>query len=234
MRKTFLYIAAVAAVVVPLVVIMTLQSVYPFPSKFEGKLIRKIEFVGIKNVDEDDLYKVIESEEGYPLNSMTMKNDIKAVFKKGQFINVRVEVENYEDGVRVRFVCEERPTVSEIVFKGLDEVNETDLKEAMLLKEGDVLRTDLIERSMSLIKNKYRDKGLFNCVVSYQVKKDEKEENSVKVYIIVDEGEQLKVAKISILGAKKIPDYELHAILELSEDGIFTNGDFKVVNIRIG
>ena len=208
-------------------VFLILSGVFSAPSKYEGKIVRKIIFTGLQNVDEDDLYEVLITAEGFPFRSTDIRKDIKSVFSKGQFENVVVEVEDFRDGVSVRFVCKERPLVNDIVYLGTDELSEMEFTELVLVKEGEVLRYDFLEKSIKAIKKKYADEGFFNAVVKYQVKKHKKKENEVDVYFIIDEGEEIKVERFSILGAKKIPDVELLKVVETEEKGVFKDGDFK-------
>lgn len=200
---------------------------YSLPSKYEGKIVRHLDFVGLKNIDADDLLDEMITEEGYPLKASEIRKDIKAVFLRGELENVRVEIEEYKDGVRVRFVCAERPVVDEVEFKGLEELFESELTELVLIKEGDVLRIDLIEKSVKALKKKYSDEGLFNVVIEYKVNKVKDEDNAVSVVFIIDEGEEIKIEKISILGAKKFSTKTISGVMELEEDGIFADGVFK-------
>lgn len=194
------------------------------PSRYEGKVVRKVEFTGLKNVDADDLVEKIETTEGFPLHSIEIRKDIRTVFREGQFENVKVEVEEFRDGVKVRFVCTERPIVRKIEFRGTDEVSEMDLTTAILIKENDPLRIDLVEKSVKLIRKKYDDEGLFNAVVSYNIKKDPDEENSVKLVFSIDEGEEIRIQKIAILGTKVMADKELRGVMETSERGFLGSG----------
>jgi len=197
------------------------------PSEYEGKTVRKIEFKGTTNVDEDDLADIITTEVGYPLKSVEIREDIKKVFKYGEFENVIVEVEEYQDGVRVRFVCDERPVVEKIEMRGVSELSDMTLKEELPIKEGQVLRKDMLEQSVQIIKNKYLEEGMFNAVVSYRVKENKDEENAVNVYFVVDEGEEIKVHKISILGTNVVPMSRLKGVMETSEEGFFKDGTFN-------
>ena len=167
------------------------------------------------------------TEEGYPLKASEIRKDLKAIFALGQFSNIRVEVEEFRDGVQLRFVCEERPLVTTIEFRGLDEVYEQELTDVLLIKEGDVLRIDLIEASVHAVKKKYEEEGLFNAVVTYEVKREEDKENAVRVIFIVDEGEEIKITKISVLGSKKFSAGDLIDEMELEEEGFFSDGTFK-------
>jgi outer membrane protein assembly factor BamA len=58
------------------------------PSKYEGMIIRKNEFVGLKNIDDDDLRIELEStdiETGFPLKASEIRKAVKIIFEKGQF-----------------------------------------------------------------------------------------------------------------------------------------------------
>ncbi|OHD63837.1 MAG: outer membrane protein assembly factor BamA [Spirochaetes bacterium RBG_13_51_14] len=201
---------------------------YPQPSKYEGKIVKKIYFEGLKNIDEDDLLHLMKTTVGYPLKALELREDIKKIFKKGSFESIVAEIEEYRGGVHLKFVCKERPVVKEVVFKGIDKVSETDLNSAIPIKEGSVIRKDYLEKSVDIIKKKYDDEGLFNAVIRYEVKPvSGDEENAVKVVFIIDEGEEIRIRKIALLGAKKLGVKELMAVIETNEKGLFRDGDFK-------
>jgi outer membrane protein insertion porin family len=211
-----------------MITIFASQMLYSQASKYEGKMVRKIIFTGLKNTNEDDLLYVMKTTVGYPLKANEIRDDIKKIFKKGNFESIVVEIEEYEDGVRLKYVCKERPVVREIKFKGHDEVSESDLTSVVLIKEGSTIRKDYLEKSVSAIKKKYESEGLFNAVVRYEVKPIRGEEdNSVRVTFIIDEGEEIRIHKLTILGAKKLGLKELYAVMETQEKGLFKDGDFK-------
>lgn len=217
--KRFVIILIIAAM------FAAISTAISAPSKFEGKIVRKIEFKGLKNFSADELaYKMVTAE-GFPLKAVEVRKDIKTIFDTGKLEDVSVEIEEFQDGVRLRFICTERPVVDAIIYKGVRELNETDLGEVVLLKQGEPFRKDLAERSISLMREKYIGKGLFNASLSYKVKKA-KRDKDVIVEFIVDEGEEIKVAKINILGAVHVYEKEIKAIMETKENGIFSDGIF--------
>lgn len=208
-------------------VFFVLDGALTAPSPFEGKIVKKIEFEGLRNIDPDDLLDIMITEEGYPLVSADLSKDVDAIFKKGNFENVRVAASEFQDGVRLRIICKVRPVVKEIVIKGNDEVHRTELAEIILQKEDEPLRIDLVEKSVRAMKEKYDKEGLFNAVITYRVERSEKDEERVNVVFVIDEGEEVKIAKIIIMGARRIPVDEIMGVLELKEDGFFSDGDFK-------
>jgi len=204
---------------------MFFTGLFSQPSKFEGKIVKKIDFVGLSNISQEDLLYIMKTSVGYPLKSVEVRQDIKDVFAKGKFEKVDVEIEEFKDGVKLRFLCKERPRVKSLEFRGMEEFAEVDLQESVLLKEGDVYRKDYLEKSISLLKQKYDSEGFFNAVITYRVIIDEP--GSVNVQFIIDEGEEIKVEKISILGANKIYSKELKGLMDTEEEGLIKDGSFK-------
>ena len=196
------------------------------PSKYENRIVRKIIMEGLVNNDSDDFEYIIETSEGYPLKSDEVREDIKKLFETGKFSNVSVEIDEFGEGVKIKFVFVERPLVEKIVIKGNDELIETDLLDLMLLKEGDVYRSELVERSLDRMREKYDSQGYFTSYITYN-EKEGKGDNSVILEIIIDEGEEIKVQKITILGATKIYTDDLYQLMETREDSLFTDGAFK-------
>lgn len=224
-KRRFLYGAA-GAVFALMCVISAHQYLSSQPSKYENLIVRKIEIEGLRNFDEDDVNEVMLTTVGYPLKSAEVREDIKQIFALGFFENVKFEIDEDGDGVKVRVIVEERPVVEKLLFRGYDELIETDLLESMQIKEGEVYRKDLVETSIKQLKEKYNKEGYFNAYITYKVK-DGEDENGVIVEIIIDEGEEIKVRKFAILGATKIYTKELFALLETKEDSLFSDGAFK-------
>lgn len=211
-----------------LIAILGSPVLYAQPSKYEGKIVKKILFQGLKNTSEDDLHYVMKTTVGYPLKAVEVREDIKKIFKKGNFESIVVEVEEYMNGVRLRFVCKERPIVKEIRFKGIDKVSESDLTSVIPIKEGGVIRKDFLEKSVAAIRKKYNDEGLFNAVIRYDVKPAKGEdESSVRVTFIIDEGEDIKIQKLTLLGPKALNKKELLSVMDTAEKSLFKDGDFK-------
>ncbi len=225
MKKALLIIILLGAATVS--VLLIIHGGFSQPSKYEGKIVRKIEFHGLKNNDEADMREVMVTEVGLPMKTAEIRQDIKSVFKAGQLEDIQVEVEDYQDGVRVRFICKERPVVKEVEFKGVEEVYDTELSEISKVKEGEPLRKDLIEKSIEAFKHKYNEEGLFNAVFRYEVKPYKKDTSAVRVIFIIDEGEKIKVENISILGAHVFSSRSLKKVMETEESGLFKDGDFK-------
>ncbi len=224
LKKMFLKVPSILTALV--IVSLFGQLLSSQPSKYENKIVTKIEFKGLVNADSEDLKEIMVTTVGYPLKAEEVRADIKKIFSLGNFQNIEVDIDEYGKGVKLRFLVKERPVVEKVVFKGYSELLENDLYEAFQIKEGEVFRKDKVQRGIEAIKNKYRQDGYFNVYVTYRLKKGD-EKKSVIIEVIIDEGEEVKVRKFSILGINSLPPDNVYGLLETKEDGIFSDGAFK-------
>ena len=222
MKKTitlFLITLSVAGLAV-------IPGLFSEPSRYEGKIVHGIEFLGLQNTSTEDLIYTIRTTKGYPLHSSEVRKDIRDIFSKGSFESVEVEIEDYNDGVILRFVCKERPKINSIEYKGMDEFVESDFTDTIPLKQGEFYREDFVKKSVDLIRKKYHSEGWFNVAISYKISKPDND-NSINVTFVIDEGEEIKVQKITILGANKIYTGDLVDVMETEEEGLLESGSFK-------
>jgi outer membrane protein insertion porin family len=219
----------VTAVVTSLTLALATHNyIYAQAERYIGKKIRKIEFKGNVNVSRDTIYNdIIQMKEGQTLTVPLLNGDIKALFGEGSFAYARVEGEDLEDGVALTFYVQERPRVKDISFLGLDELSATDVQQAIPLKEDDVFTERKVADSIQRILGKYREKGLFNASVRVRKSDVDEKKNTINITFVVDEGENIKIAKINLLGVTKADPEDVLAVLELEEDGFIADGTFK-------
>lgn len=236
--KKFYNIAIITAVSAGLGLFLSVKLLYSQNSKFDGIKVAKIEFSGMKKVDSKtvyvplknnnyiDLLNICLTEVNQPFSSENLKKDIKNLFELADMTDVKVEVAQLKEGIVVRFFCQELPEIEDIVWKGAVELRSVDLESKILIKKGDSYKEELLNRSIVLLQEYYLSQGLFNVIIRKQVDFDENE-NKVKISFILDEGEDIKIRKITVLGADKVRDYELYSIMELKERSIIEQGNFQ-------
>lgn len=196
-------------------------------SDYLGKKISDVVFKGNKNTLSDDILAKIEMRKGMILTEKLLNKDLASLFSTGYFYNIDIQGEVNDTGVKVIFELNERPRVEEIEFIGADEVFPSDLRDKMPLKENEVVSPEKINAARELILKKYRDEGFFHAYVKFEIGKLNPKTNLVKIKFIIDEGDEIPVSKINILGAKNIDPAEIQSILELKEAGFIESGNFK-------
>ncbi len=219
-----------------------LHSQAPMPSRFKGKTIVRVDFIGkkrltdgkeediaIRNLDQSDLEAYVLTEKGYPLDPEVITADINALFKEADLLDVRAEVTEFGAGVAVRFIVIERPVVYQILFKGMDEIAETDFTEEIPVKVGEAYREQQIPIAEQIIRERYISEGFFNVVVTTRIDHvDDEKNNDVTVSFRIDEGEDIGVQKITLLGTHKLGDDKLRSVMETKEESFFSESQFSV------
>lgn len=196
-------------------------------SQFIGKKIKELKFVGNKNTSKDEIMNFIEMRKGKLLTESALNHDLKALFGSGFFYNIDVKGELVGDEVLVIFELKERPRVEDIEFVGADEVFPSDLRDKMPLKENEVITPEKVNATREVILKKYRDEGFFHAYVKIDIGKISPKTNTVKVRFIIDEGDEIPISKINIIGTKSVDPAEIVPFLDLKESGLIESGHFK-------
>lgn len=200
---------------------------YSQSERYYGQKVTRIDFKGNENINSTELLNLIQLRPGMMLTREVINKDLKVIFQHGSIAYARVEGNPYKDGVGISFIIEEKPIVTSVSIRGLKELTESSMLDLIPLKTEKVYSESALRKSMDLIIMQAKDKGLFNASIRYEKLADEKKKNSIMVIFTVDEGEEIKVGKINIIGIKKVDVQEIYTALKLEEEGLFTKGEFK-------
>ena len=203
------------------------NSLFPKKTDYIGKKIKAIEFRGIKNTSAEDLLDRLTMKKGSLLTESAINEDLKTLFNTGFFYFIDIQAELAGDEVIVIFEAKERLRVKDLEFVGADEVFPTDLREKIGLKEGEVITPKKVNNAREIILKKYRDEGYFLAYVKFEMGKIDTETNTAEIKFIIDEGEEIPVSKINILGNEKVDTSDIANVLDMKESGLFESGVFK-------
>lgn len=173
-------------------------------------IIRKIEFKGNHRISGNTINAAIKTNEGDLYDPQAISQDVDAIWLLGFFDNIEVEVEPYEDGIKIIFLVLERPVVKNINFTGNTKVKTKKLKEAVELREGDYLKQYLLKLGEDKIREIYQAKG-FHFI---NVKSEEKRTNGyVDIIFNIQEESKVYIKEISFEGNKTFSDKRLSKII---------------------
>lgn len=212
-------------------------------SRFEGYKIKRIEFIGVVNNQDgtrkygpiynksyDELAALCRSYDyvDQPLNSEIIRGDIQRLVRDGNMLDVTVYVAEESGGVTLRFYCEEGSVVSAIEFRGSGQVRAEDVTSMLPIRATEPYRLDYAEAGRGVILNHLiQEKGLFNATVSVKAFPETDRPNAVRVVYTIDEGEEIKVARINLLGVSRVFDHEIRAFMATKPQAALDQGDFK-------
>ena len=174
-------------------------------------VVKKIEFKGNSRISSSTIKAAIKTNHGDIYDPKAISQDVDAIWLLGFFDNIEVEVEAYEDGVKVIFLVLERPVVRSIFFAGNDVVKTKKLREGIQIKEGDYLKRYLLKLDEDKIREIYQGKGFSNIDVKSEEKKTD---GYVNITFKIREGSKIYIKEIVFEGNKTFSSKRLSKIID--------------------
>lgn len=185
-----------------LVSMMGLLQVGPQPSpetiRAEGRIIDRVEFQGLRTVDEAYLQTVIRIQPGTPWRREDITAAVARLAETGKFEGNPYAEAREEDGKLVCvFVVQERPFVTEVTILGNEKFKTDELMKDLDLSVGSPISEFLLNQARQAIERKYREAGYYHVAVEVDeaALRDEQ-----RVIIRIAEGPRVKVRKILFEG----------------------------------
>ena len=178
-------------------------------------LIVSIAPEGNKRIDSGAILSKIATKVGDPYSQTGLRNDLKEIFKMGFFNDVQIDITETAQGKKVIFRVVEKPVISSVVYEGINELKEEDVKAAANVKEHFILNPAKITAAEEAIKNLYKTKGFYNSRVTSTIAYPD--DRGAMVTFKIDEGKKIYIKEISIEGNTTFDDDELLDEIETSE-----------------
>ncbi len=214
--------------------ILTSTLFFSFSSYAER--VNKISVEGNKIIETELIRSHIQLKEGVSYSKKTIQQDVRQLFSLGFFDDIEVHKRSSKRGANILYKVKERIHIGEVEFKGNDNIKTEDLKELSLLKEHGFLSFDKFQKTVSAIKEKYKEKGYYLAEVSYKTEKIPKKENKFKLIIEIKENKKLLIKRINFIGNRNIPSSDLKAPMLTKEKNLLSflgsSGVFNPENIE--
>ena len=191
----------------------------------EGRIILAVRVKGNQSISTPAILAKIKTAPGVPFSQEITNDDIKRLYALGYFTDVAIDVEDYEEGVMVTIIVEEKPVVSSVIFEGNKKMRAGRIKKIMQTREGGMLKFSKLSEDISEIKMLYEKNGFSRINVKYELKK-KKDTNEVEVKIIIDEHRRMRIKKVTLEGNKLVKKNKLLEIMETRPAWFFMRGYF--------
>jgi outer membrane protein insertion porin family len=178
-----------------------------------------VSVVGNRRVDDEAVLKRLKSKAEEPLNPDSIKEDIINIFGMGYFDDVMADYSITASGRELKFIVKERPYLKKINYIGSKEVGLDKIEEAVTLKENTVIDRVLIKENTEIIKALYAQEGFYLAKVTPNLVY---RGPNAELTFNIDEGEEVKVRKITIIGNEKVSDYRIKKLMDTKKKGFFS------------
>lgn len=177
--------------------------------------IASIAPAGNARIDSGAILRKISTKAGDTYDPAALRNDLKSIYKMGYFNDVQIDVEDTPKGKQVTFRVIEKPIIQSVIYEGIDELKEEDVKDAANIKERFILNPAKISAAEEAIRTLYKEKGFYNSKVTSQINYPSNE--GAVVRIIIDEGEKIFIKEITVEGNVTFDDDDLLDVIETDE-----------------
>ena len=154
--------------------------------------------------------------------------DIRALFDMGYFSDVSVRLENKN----LIFDVVERRRIQELDYIGNSEIDDDELSEIISIKIFELLDEANLEESLVAIQKAYEDKGFFLTQVSYEVESLPKSPGTVRLKVIIEENQKVKVKRVHFIGNSDLEESFLKSNMLTRLPGLFGGGNFKEEDLQ--
>lgn len=186
--------------------------------KSKKYIIKEINVNGIKYLDKSVLVSVSGLFAGQQVDvpGEAFSDAIQKFWNQGLFSDVKLTIrEELGDSISVDIYLQERNRISELEIVGLKKSQESDIREKLELKKGMQVTENLKDKAERIIKDYLYDKKYLNSQVDIVLVDDTTLSlNNVKLKIIVDKGEKVKIKDINFEGATVFKDGKLRRLMK--------------------
>ena len=184
-------------------------------SQQDNFVVQDIRVEGLQRVALGAALTYLPVEIGDEMNSFRIAQAIRSLYSSTHFENV----EMLRDGNTLVVKVAERPTISNIIFEGNDDIKDEQLQESMDgngVRVGEPLDRTVLTSIENGLKDFFYSIGKYNADVSAIVTPLPR--NRVDLKLLFEEGDAAEIQQINIVGNKKFSDEELMKDLELQFD----------------
>ncbi|MEK7678710.1 MAG: outer membrane protein assembly factor BamA, partial [Deltaproteobacteria bacterium] len=182
-------------------------------------VIDSIAVSGNRRVDTAAVMKKITSRTGEPFSPDDVREDIRAIYSTGFFDDVYADLSDTNSGKVLTFVVREMPFIKKVSVEGNKEIKEERVNGLINIKENTVLDRSILYDAAAKIKALYAEEGFYLAEVEPQVKSDGVE---AEVLFKIEEGPEVKVRRITVIGAKRYGEEDIKDLMNTDEKGLFS------------
>lgn len=167
----------------------------------ETKIARiDIRHVGPSTVSDELIRGNLRSKVGEPYRPITVDDDVRNLYTKGLFDDIRVTSKVEADGLVLTFVVQDNPRLTEVKFEGNDKLSNSKIKGKITCKVGEPLDRRKVFTDKQAILALYQKSGYPRTTVEDKVTVDESKGSGTVVFVI-KESPKIKIEQVEFTGA---------------------------------
>ena len=228
MRLRYIFPIVLLAVFVHVPSLQAQPTTQPLTAQLDVKvvepaIVKAIDVQGNKTISVAAILSKIKTRAGQEYIQSVISDDLKRLYNTGYFSDVRVDRQEYEGGLRVIFLIEEKPVIDKITFSKLHYFSTKVILRKLKTQEGKFLDNKSLKDDENMIKDLYAKKGLTLVEVQTETTQDEVT-HKASVHFIIREGYRVRIHRINVLGNDKYKDKQIIKTIKTRAKTLFTSG----------
>lgn len=178
-------------------------------------VVEDIKVEGLQRVALGAALTYLPVQVGDQLNAFRVSQLIRSLYSSSHFESIEI----LRDGNTLVVKVKERPTISNIIFEGNDDIKDEQLQESLEgsnIRVGEPLDKTVLTGIENGLKDFFYSIGKYNADVSAIITPLPR--NRVDLKLLFEEGDAAKIAQINIVGNEVFSDAELFQQMELKFD----------------
>lgn len=193
-----------------------------------SKNVTAIEVTGNKSISTNVIISKMKTRIGSAYQENIISDDLKRLYLLGFFSDIKIDTQDYKDGLKILVKVVERPIIEKISFSGINLITMKDekLKQQLKSKETQYLDYPSLTEDVHILKKMYEKIGYSQADISYQVDSN-MQTNKVSIIYKVVEGRKVRIKNINIEGNSSFPDGRILKLLKTKRAWFFNAGVLK-------
>ena len=191
--------------------------------KYQGRMVRDIEFRGISGTNPATLRQLLAQKPGEPLDRDKLRSSLETLYATGRFSGLEVEAEKVrEHELSLVFVATENYFYGDINVDGTPRKTNPkahQLIDASKLDLGYPYSREEVERAVERMQKVLADNGYHKSSITYDLKPNE-QTRQMGVNFHVEPGPLARVGKVVIEGQAGIPPDKVHSLTKLKTGAV--------------
>ena len=183
-----------------------------------GDRIAEIRVSGNEKVESEAVLEIVRMRVGDLLRQDAVAEAIKDAYRLRYFKDIRVEVEDGDEGTVVVIIVSEKPAIRDVIVEGNKKVTTEDIKEVMNLRPFSILSEAKVRANGRKIEDLYLEKGFFLAEVATTITSESN--NEVTVKFSITENKKVLVKEINLVGCENVKASYIKARLQTKAAGI--------------
>lgn len=181
----------------------------------EGEKISDVQVRGNRRIDAAAILNVVKLKAGDLFYAEKVDADIRAIYRLGQFQDVKADMEKSDAGVILVYTVVEKPIIREIRIEGAKQLSTEKVREALGLKANSIFSQKELTQSARKVKKLYSDEGYYLAEVD--VRSEKRSDTDVSVVVSITEGEKVLIKFIRFEGNRSFTEKKLRTVMETKE-----------------